>query len=300
MGVVCQRWWAAARLHRRGSFCSSRLLDTSSTTPTALRGSVPLGSAAANIALALALALREPPPVGTLAVHRYAMITHPRKASWSSLMQAEGIPDQLHQRSSSGILGRREHVSCTTTTPLGSWSCSWAGTFVRCQIIKRGSNSGSFSACSSWRAASGPGDVLCRCWAGCKDDSGGNFGIDSSIRLLSSLNARSRKPAGVHHARKITLHSQPHSSILPAQNLPHFGVVLHVLRDLTQLHLLPITRRRQRFLSSASHQATRNFLPSTASERCAGCSHWPLADDLPPPVLHHLNSITRRVPACNL
>jgi hypothetical protein len=112
---------------QRGSSCSFST-DTSST-PTALHGSVPLGSAAANIALALALALREPPPAGTLAVHRHAMITHPQKTSWSSLMQAEGIPDQLHQRGSSGILDRREHVSCTTTL-LGSWSCSWAGTFV--------------------------------------------------------------------------------------------------------------------------------------------------------------------------
>jgi hypothetical protein len=110
------------------------------------------------------------------------MITHPQKASWSSLMHAEGIPDGLHQGRSSGIPGRREHVSCTTS-PCGSWSCSWAGTFVRCQIIKRGSNFWSFIACSCWRAASGSGDVLCRRWC---EDSGGNFGIDSSVRPLIS------------------------------------------------------------------------------------------------------------------
>jgi hypothetical protein len=147
---------------QRGSSCSFST-DTSST-PTALHGSVPLGSAAANIALALALALREPPPAGTLAVHRHAMITHPQKTSWSSLMQAEGY-----------------QINCISAVAAASWivanmfhappRCSAHGLAhgpvrLSCQIIKRGSNSGSFSACSSWRAASGSGDVLCRCWAG--------------------------------------------------------------------------------------------------------------------------------------
>jgi hypothetical protein len=152
-GGVCQRWRAAARLRPPTS------PSTSSSTYAARRGSAPSGSAAANVALRRALALSLLRQRASIAA--MIMITHAQRPR---SLHAQGIqisaPARWQRSPGSSRTCFMHHRAARLVGVL------WAAMIARCQIIKRGSNSASFSAASSSRAASGSGDVLCRRWAG--------------------------------------------------------------------------------------------------------------------------------------
>jgi hypothetical protein len=128
----------------------------------------------------------------------------------------------LHRRGGSGVLARREHVSCTTAL-LGSWACYGP---LRLPAAKS-SNEGRTLQASARRLRRGrrPGLAMSCAGVGLGERLRGQFRY-RQLDQASSEDARSRRPAGVHGARKIALHPQPHSSIPHAQGWPRCGVVL--------------------------------------------------------------------------
>jgi len=100
---------------------------------------------------------------------------------------------------------RRALVSCTTLFGTRAW-------LIRLLAAKSSNDCRTFGASARRVVAGGLEDRRWSRW----ESSGGNFGIDSSIRTTaSSLDARSRKVAGVHRARTIALR--------PTASLPATG-----------------------------------------------------------------------------
>jgi hypothetical protein len=239
MGVVCCEPWRVRAAARQGQQDTSCLSFSSICTAMGPYACPPRGSTAAA-----ADQRHSCWPQGTRPSHERNKGPSP-SSCWYECIHSTAYRPRLslaprppgHEQQAGGwFLARREHVSCTMLFASWAWLLRLC---ARCQIIKPVSNHEGFIVLLSSPS------LKCRSWVWRRSaqtsveerETQGAISLSTTRSGLSSMDARSRKPAGVHRARTIALHPTASFADHANQDCPPSRAHLHhewLLRDLTE------------------------------------------------------------------